>query len=174
MSRISVAGLFIATIIAGTIVMPAMFGIDDNFLALIFLVALIVVYGTKDWIVWSGVIMAAAVELLQGIYPGSLVMSWLLTAWVWHLMTQFFSLRPLLESSRRGIIAHVAAGLLLLGIMSFAMIGIEYGFYGHSVTPAVLQRVVHMPMIILWVVVTTTVYLMLLGGLGRKGTSYYG
>ncbi len=168
MNRVFIVMLFAVTVTLEGIIMPALFGIRENFLTVIFLVALIVTYGTPAWVLGYGTVMAFIAEWFQGFYPGSLVMAWLLAAWAWYVMTEFLSIQPFRESPRTNIIGHTIAGLVLFSIVGSGFIGIEYLLYDRMITPAVLVSISRMPRIALFIAAAFAAYIMLLGSRRRQ------
>ncbi|HZZ99126.1 MAG TPA: hypothetical protein VFK07_00235 [Candidatus Paceibacterota bacterium] len=150
------------TILANGVLMPALFGLKENFLNLILLTALILVFGPRRWVIWFGIVFAFCVEFSSGLYLGSLVLPWLLAVWLWYLMTSVFSLKPFGETETFHVLIHLCIGLVVLAAFSAAYVILEKIFYDHQVGFSVIRMAVRQPVIWITAVIALALYLFLL------------
>ncbi len=147
--------------------MPALFNFQNNFLIVVFFVSLVVFYGLSGWVVWLGLIFAIISELYFGYYFGSLSISWLAMAWIWHIVNQFFSIRPYESSSFWAIIIHVCFGFLLMLVMAFGWLAISY-LYENNASLSSIVSIIKTPSAIIYAGLALCFYLLLM----RKLSNY--
>ena len=160
--------LFVTMILDG-IIMPGLFGIHESFLVFLFLIALILAYGSQPWAIWSGVVMTFLAELLLGLYPGVLVLSWLVTVVTWQAIIHFFNIKPLIEQHANGI-SHVFVGMGLMAIVSITMAGISSVGYRAENPFIVIKLATGLPFYWFYMIVGQIAYLFLLARFNDRET----
>ena len=155
------------TLLIDGIFMPALFQVRESFLLPVFLTALIVGFGEQTWLVSYGMIAALGAELYLGLYPGSLILSFLLTGLVWHGLTSIVSIKPLADEPGMNPIFHIIAGMILSAVLVVLFAILNHIFYGFSdpfLTTVIMAR---MPLVWLSASVAMTVYLLLFSRFSR-------
>ena len=88
-----VAVLFLAGIFLDGIIFPAFFGFRESFLTVVFLVIMLLYYGTGLRGLVSGVVFSGSAEFYWGLKLGTLILPLLASAGVFFLLNKFFNVR---------------------------------------------------------------------------------
>jgi hypothetical protein len=115
MKRALLVALWVILLAFDGIVLPAIHSGPSGFGTIVFLIALILSFGTHRWVIGWGMAAAFCAELFFGFYLGALVGTWLVVVWAWQVLNQFFSLKSFTdgESSWFMLLPLELAGLVL-------------------------------------------------------------
>lgn len=91
--------VWVFVLVVDGVVLPTMTNIFAGMGSVIFLTTLVLVHGFHKWVVGLGLLLAVVTEVVFGIYVGSIVGSWLVILWTWHLINKFMSFKSMSEDS---------------------------------------------------------------------------
>jgi hypothetical protein len=97
MSRIALILIWFGVLVVDGIIFPAL-GFIGGFGSIIFLISVLLSYGTHRWVIGWGLVVAFVTEILFGWYLGTFVLAWLSVVWTWYILNAVFSVRPAHES----------------------------------------------------------------------------
>ena len=122
MKRSLLVLFWIALVAFDGIVLPAMHSGPSGFGTIVFLIALILSFGTHRWVIGWGIVAAFCAELFFGFDIGALIGSWLVVVWAWQVLNRFFSLKSFTdgESSWFMLLPLELAGLVLFVVAECA------------------------------------------------------
>lgn len=159
--------IFVLTILTDGIVMPAFLHVHESFLVFVFFAALVVRYSEEPNLIGWGIAFAIVSELLLGLYPGTLVIAWLLTLGAWHLSMRLISLKLSLES-----VANVIPLLIgEFGVLSLLFIFVSAAsrlFYRDTGAFLTLTTLIRTPFFVWYGVIAGLVYLVTLNSIRRE------
>ena len=172
MKTVFIAVLFIIALLSDGVIIPALFGFHESFLLFIFLVALIVVYGDKKWIISFGILASFVTELLLGLYPGVLIISWIVLVWIWYIATRFFNVRPFIEERIADIPVYISVGLVLLALLSITVSLLSYFLYNAAEQVTLFIIIIQNLGYWIYAIIATTFCLLILRGRKHLGSLY--
>ena len=173
MRTVFIGGLFLATLIIDGMVMPALFHVRESLLLLVFLVAMIVTFGERTWVVGYGIVISLLAELLLGLYPGTLILSFLFVLLMWHSLTRFINIKPRVDELGTNPIFHTIIGIALTAFLMVMFVMVCNVFYGLDNSFVTVKALAHQPFLWIYPSIGMAAYLLIFSRFNRIVRSMY-
>jgi hypothetical protein len=175
MKRLFLVAIWAGFLVADGMIWPSLSGWSAGFGSIIFLVALALTFGIHRWVIGWGFAFAFATELFFGFYFGSLMGTWLILCWVWHIAGRFLSIKPLSDNdSWLALIPLAVSGAVLFTIAECGEWSIVRWAYDRTLTPTILKLSLNSPVILATVAVELFLLLVVFRFIYAPRVSVYG
>ncbi len=175
MRRFFLPILWVVFLVFDGMVMPGLRVLESGFGSIIFLIALLLVFGIHRWVVGWGLGIGLISELLFGLHLGSIMGAWIIVVWSWYVLNRFFTVKPLEEhDSWFGAIPSIVFGILLFVISQGGEWLIIRLAYERTLPLELIKYILRSPQIFLSVALELGILLIALRSLYTRREIHYG
>lgn len=160
MKYLAIIGTWLAVLISDSVILPALTDFPSGFGILVFLSALVIVFGVHHWVIGLGIVLAGITELIFGMYFGVVIGAWLVMVWCGYVLYQFLNVKSMGENdSMFSLMPFTLLGLVVFSVGEIVFWLIEYFIYKSGFTLPVLLEVASSPVIISIVIIELAITL---------------
>ena len=174
MKKVLLILLGVVLLIVDGVILPALTGLSGGVGVLVVFVGFLLTLGVHRWVIGWGLGFAFVLELMLGLYFGSLMLAWVFTCWAWYLASKFLSLKPLHESDTwLGVVPLAIVGTVLCGVAEGVTSLVARWFYSAPFSLTMLKVFFTTPIVLITTIGEMLIFLIVLRYVYASRTSIY-